>query len=117
MEAIVGDLSTVDQPEEEPSVVRRDDGSWFVDGMLPAEELRELLGLDTLPGENEGYFRTAAGFIMTELGRIPKSGDMIRYENFRFEVADMDNRRIDKILVSQEKTATTGISRDPDIQE
>ena len=100
LEAIVGDLSTVDEPDEEPSIIQRDDGSWFVDGMLPAEELRNLLKLEKLPGEDEGVFRTAAGFVMAELGKIPISGDHFMMKGFRFEVADMDNRRIDKILIT-----------------
>lgn len=101
LEAIVGDLSTVDQPDEEPAIVEREDGSWFVDGMLPSEELRELLGFQVLPGANEGFYRTAAGFVMAELGRIPIAGDYFTLNGFRFEVADMDKRRIDKILISR----------------
>ena len=104
LEAIVGDLSTVDEPEEEPGIIEREDGSWFVDGMLPAEQLRQLLNLETLPGEDEGVFRTAAGFVMAELGKIPVAGDHFSISGIRFEVADMDNRRIDKILVSRIKT-------------
>ncbi len=103
LEAIVGDLSTVDEPDEEPGIIEREDGSWFIDGMLPAEELRELLGLDILPGENEGVYRTAAGFVMAELGKIPIPGDHFILDGIRFEVADMDKRRIDKILVSRSR--------------
>lgn len=106
LEAIVGDLSTVDEPDEEPGIIQREDGSWFVDGMLPAEELRNLLGVDKLPGEDEGVFRTVAGFVMAELGKIPIAGDHFILKGFRFEVADMDNRRIDKILVSRIKPRT-----------
>jgi len=101
LEAIVGDLSTVDEPDEEPGIIEREDGSWFIDGMLPAEELRELLGRESLPGENEGVYRTAAGFVMAELGKIPIPGDHFVMDGIRFEVADMDKRRIDKILVSR----------------
>lgn len=102
LEAIVGDLSTVDQTDEEPEIITREDGSWFIDGMLPADELRELLEVQSLPGENEGYYRTTAGFVMNELGRIPISGDHFSFGGYRFEVADMDNRRIDKIIVSRD---------------
>ncbi len=101
MEAIVGDLSTVDQEIEEPAIVRREDGSWFIDGRLPAEELSELLSVTSLPGEEEGHYRTAAGFLISELGRVPSTGDVVVFGDFRFEVADMDDRRIDKILVSR----------------
>lgn len=101
LEAIVGDLSMVDEPDEDPGIIQREDGSWFVDGMLPAEQLRDLVGLHILPGEKEGVYRTAAGFVMAELGKIPKPGDHFVMDGIRFEVADMDNRRIDKILVSR----------------
>jgi len=90
----------VDQEVEEPAIVKREDGSWFIDGRLPAEELRELLTVPALPGEEEGHFRTAAGFLISELGRVPSTGDVVIFDNFRLEVADMDDRRIDKILVS-----------------
>lgn len=117
MEAIVGDLSTVDQPDEEPAIIQREDGSWFIDGKLPVEELRTLLDLNILPGEEEGYFRTAAGFIMSELGRVPATGDLIIFNNFRFEVADMDDRRIDKILVSRINSGLSGDVESPGAPE
>lgn len=101
LEAIVGDLSTVDATESEPAIIQRDDGSWFVDGMTPVEDLRDLLEIESLPGEREGFFRTAAGFVISELGKIPISGDHFYRNGFRFEVADMDNRRVDKILISR----------------
>ena len=113
LEAIVGDLSTVDQADEEPSIIEREDGSWFVDGMIPAEELRQFLSLESLPGEAEGYYRTAAGFVMNELGRIPISGEYFILEGFRFEVVDMDKRRIDKILISRIQSHQEQIT-DPD---
>ena len=112
LEAIVGDLSTVDEPDEEPAIIQREDGSWFIDGMLPAEDLRNLLDISSLPGEDEGYYRTVAGFIMNELGRIPITGDHVILGDFRLEVADMDNRRIDKVLVSRN---TNMLSRNTDI--
>jgi len=103
LEAIVGDLSTVDEPDEDPGVIEREDGSWFVDGMFPAEDLRDLLHFKSLPGEHEGVYRTAAGFVMAELGKIPIPGDHFIMDGIRFEVADMDKRRIDKILISRIK--------------
>jgi putative hemolysin len=101
LEAIVGDLSTVDRQDEEPSIIEREDGSWLIDGMLSADELREHLDIETLPGESEGFYRTAAGLVMAELGKIPISGDYFSLAGYRFEVVDMDNRRIDKILVTK----------------
>lgn len=112
LEAIVGDLSTVDQPDEEPGIIEREDGSWFIDGMVPAEELRELLGLKSLPEEDEGVYRTAAGFVMAELGKIPIPGDHFIMDGIKFEVADMDKRRIDKIIVSRIRPRIDEISDD-----
>lgn len=99
LEALVGDLPT---PQElaEPDIVQRDDGSWLVDGLLPAEDLRELIGVRALPGEDSGDYRTVAGFIIKELGRIPATGDDFTVDGHRFEVMDMDGNRIDKVLVS-----------------
>jgi putative hemolysin len=101
LEAIVGDLSTVDASCDDPTIVEREDGSWFVDGMVSAEDLRELLEVESLPGEKEGVYRTAAGLVMNELGKIPSTGDHFILDGYRFEVADMDDRRVDKILISR----------------
>ena len=64
----------------------RADGSWLVDGMLPADELKEMLHLRRLPGEKGGHYQTLGGFVMTVLGRIPQAGDQFVAEDFRFEV-------------------------------
>jgi putative hemolysin len=98
MEVIIGDVSFVDQPHE-ADIIRRDDGSWLLDGMLPIAELKELLGLDDLPGETRGNFQTLGGFVITNLGHIPKSSDHFVWDGFRFEVMDMDGNRVDKVLV------------------
>jgi putative hemolysin len=99
LEAIVGDLPS---PEElaEPEAVRRDDGSWLIDGLMPVEELQELVGLRELPhGASENY-ETLGGMVMTHLARIPTSGDRFDWEGHRFEVVDMDGHRVDKVLVT-----------------
>lgn len=80
--------------------VRRDDGSWLLDGVFPAHEFRELFGIDTLPGEDEGRFETIAGFLMDQLGHIPAAAESLAWNGYRFEVVDMDGVRIDKILVT-----------------
>lgn len=79
---------------------RRDDGTWLLDGVFPVHELRELLDIDTLPGEDEGLFETVGGFILDQLGHIPSPAESITWEGVRFEVMDMDGNRIDKVLVS-----------------
>ncbi|HWR13336.1 MAG TPA: hemolysin family protein [Terriglobales bacterium] len=99
LEALVGELPGA-FPEEHP-IVQRADGSWLIDGTLPTEDLRDLLRLDHLPGEESQGFQTAAGFFIHQLGRIPKPADTIEFSSIRFEVVDMDGNRIDKILVTR----------------
>jgi putative hemolysin len=99
LESIVGDIPSGDE-EEDPQVVQREDGSWLLDGMLPVEELKELLNLDQLPGEEQGLFQTVAGFVVSLIGRIPTTADHAAWRSWRFEVVDMDGQRVDKILVS-----------------
>lgn len=79
--------------------IRRDDGSWLLDGNFPAHETRELLDIDELPGEEDGHFETIGGFVMDQLGHIPTAGEHVRVEGYRIEVVDMDGHRIDKLLV------------------
>jgi putative hemolysin len=98
LEAIVGDISSIDA-QTEPSVVKREDGSLLLDGMLPVDDLKGILHVSALPGEQNGYYHTLAGFIMMKMGRIPSSADHFDWGGFRFEVVDMDGRRIDKVLV------------------
>lgn len=98
LEAIVGELAEADGSFD-PQVVTREDGSWLLDGRLPADELKELLSVATLPGDGE--FNTLAGFVMTTLDTMPTVGDHFDAVGFRFEVVDIDGRRIDKLLVSR----------------
>ena len=98
LEEIVGDLPSVDQVDE-PQAVRREDGSWLVDGMLPVEELFELLDIGELPKEQRGNYHTVGGFVVTHLGRIPTATDAFEWQGMRFEVMDMDGNRVDKVLV------------------
>jgi putative hemolysin len=86
--------------EEHPPIVPREDGSWLVDGSLSTEDLRELLHIERLPGEEEHEFRTAAGMVMTALGHIPQVGEVFAWRGIRFEVVDLDGARIDKLLVT-----------------
>lgn len=101
MEAIVGDL-----PERgdrsQPEAKRREDGSWLIDATLPTGELKTLLALDVpLPHEGEADFQTLGGFVVTQFGRIPTAGDHFDWSGWRFEVVDMDRRRVDKVLVGK----------------
>src|SRR5439155_2692678 len=98
LEAIVGDISSRDDLDH-PQAVQREDGSWLFDGMLPIDELKDFLHIRTLPEESIGDYETLAGFVLTQLGRIPAPADHFEWDRFRFEVMDMDGRRIDKVLV------------------
>jgi putative hemolysin len=84
---------------EEPSISQREDGSWLVDGVVPLEELELRLGLEPLPAEERRGFRTLAGFIISRLGHVPRQGEAVDWRGVRFEIVDMDGRRIDKVLV------------------
>jgi putative hemolysin len=105
LESIVGEISSQNQTAE-PQAVRREDGSWLVDGMMPVDEFKEVFSLDRLSGEEEGHFQTLGGFMMMQMGRVPKTAEFFEWEDLRFEVADMDGNRIDKVLIS--KNADTG---------
>jgi putative hemolysin len=82
-------------------VVTRADGSFLVDGRLSSEELRELLSLNTLPGEEEHDFHTAAGLVIARFGRIPHAGEHFDWQGWRLEVVDLDGARIDKLLIAR----------------
>lgn len=98
LEAIVGDIGP-SQTRIERGAVKRQDGSWLLDGALPVDELKQILSLDRLPGEERDSYHTVAGFILYELGHIPQEGEHFVWQRVRFEVVDMDGRRIDKVLV------------------
>jgi putative hemolysin len=71
--------------------------------MLPIEELKDILHIRALPEEANGNYNTLAGFVLMQLGRIPKATDHFEWGGYRFEVVDMDGRRIDKVLVQPMK--------------
>ncbi len=94
---IVGDLPSTDQ-QDEPQAVQREDGSWLLDGMLPVEEFFELFDIEESPEDRHGSYHTMGGFAIAHLGRIPVATDRFEWQNFRFEIMDMDGNRVDKIL-------------------
>ncbi len=99
LEAFVGSLPT--DAAADRSIVVRADGSWLVDGAAPIDEVANEIGLDDLPEGEAGTYHTLGGFVMARLGRIPRTADVCEWEGMRFEVMDMDGRRIDKVLVSR----------------
>ena len=108
LEAVVGDLPAPGE-KADAHATRREDGSWLVDGATPIFEVKELLGLRELPGEDDAGFTTLAGFVTTQLGRIPAAGEHFEVGGKRYEVVDMDRSRVDKVLISDvpESTAST----------
>lgn len=100
LEMIVGALPS-DHAPEEPEITLRVDGSWLVDGMLSINELKELLSVEEMPGEKQIRYQTLGGFILSQLGVIPAAGSDFEWEQFRFEVLDMDGNRVDKVLISR----------------
>jgi putative hemolysin len=99
LEAIAGDMPLGKTPPE-PKAVQRKDGSWLLDGMLSIDEFKEIFHLDSLPGEKKDTFQTLGGFIFTQMGRVPSASEQFEWNGLRFEVVDMDGKRIDKVLVS-----------------
>lgn len=99
LEAIVGELPSLDESDE-PYAVQRADGSWLIDGMLPMDEFREILGTASISDEETGRYNTLGGYVLKKMGRIPASGDSFEAGGLRFEVMDMDGNRIDKVLVA-----------------
>ena len=107
LETIVGEIRSLGEPVE-AQVKVREDGSWLVDGDTPIEKLKDVLSVDSFPGEGLGYYRTIAGLIIFILQRIPSTGDHIVIGELRYEVVDMDGNRIDKVLVTPVPLAPQG---------
>ncbi|OYE00252.1 hemolysin family protein [Nostoc sp. 'Peltigera membranacea cyanobiont' 232] len=98
VEAIVGDIPTSEELAD-PDVVQREDGSWLLDGLLPIDELKEILDIrKLLPGAEVNY-QTLGGFVVNQLGHIPLVAEHFEWAGLRFEVVSMDGNRIDKVLV------------------
>ena len=98
LEAIAGEFSA--PTDDEAWAIRRGDGSWLFDGLIPIPELKDRLGLRTLPEEGRGRYNTLAGMIMLLAGRLPRTADVVQWEAWRFEVVDLDGKRVDKVLAS-----------------
>lgn len=95
---LVGTFSSDQEHGEAPGVIEREDGSLLVSGSLSADALSDRIGIDY---EEDREFATAAGFALSVFKKLPAEGEHFDYEGWRFEVVDLDGRRIDKLLVSQ----------------
>lgn len=103
--AIVGEMPST-EGDDEPQAVRREDGSWLLDGLVPIDEVRSLLRVQAFPNEEQGSYHTLGGFMMMQLGRIPRTADYLELAGYRFEVMDMDGRRVDKVLITPQGRTT-----------
>jgi putative hemolysin len=98
LESIAGELPDGDGSAPDPEIVRREDGSFLIDGMVPVDEVEALLGLKNMQGDRD--FHTIGGFVLSEFGHIPKVSEQFTWGGVKFEVVEMDNRRIDKIAIT-----------------
>jgi len=94
LEAIAGVFRS-DTEEAEPHAVQRDDGSWLLSGSMPADEMADKLGI-VLPEKRD--YQTVAGLVLSSLRHLPQVGESVQISGWRFEVVDLDGRRIDKVL-------------------
>lgn len=100
MNTVMGDLVHDNQQQ----IVRRDNGSWLIDGFTPVEDVMRILGIDAFPDDSQ--YETIAGFMMFQLRKVPKLTDTVTHAGYIFEVIDIDNHRIDQLLVTAEKPTT-----------
>jgi putative hemolysin len=96
LEALVGDIPG--SGETDLRIVRREDGTWLVDGMIGLDELKQALGVAHLAGEDP-EFHTLGGYLMARLNRVPMVADRVTADDYRFEIVEMDGRRVDRVLI------------------
>ena len=104
LQSLVGDIAE-QGAQSDQAIIRREDGSWLVDGMLPIDQVKDLTSLRRLPGEESGDFHTLGGFLMAQMNRIPAVADRTAVDGYTFEVMDMDGRRVDRVLIVPPKKA------------
>jgi len=100
IEALAGEVAAIEEVDQ-PEIARRADGSWLIGGATSILRMKEALGIgEDLPGEGEAAFHSVGGFVMDRLNRVPSAGDAFECLGWRFEVLDMDQRRVDKVLAT-----------------
>ena len=96
IEALTGEFKP--RNAEDAWAVRRDDGSWLLDGLIPIPELKDRLGIAAVPEEERNRYHTLSGMVMLLLGRLPRTADRVTWESWQLEIVDIDGMRIDKVL-------------------
>ena len=98
LEILTGQINV---PLEEAWAIRRENGSWLMDGTIPILELKDRLSIKAVPDEEKGYYSVLGGMLMYMMGKIPREGDHVEWEGWKFEIMDMDGNKIDKVLVEK----------------
>ena len=99
LEALAGEFKPRDP--EDVWGVQREDGSWLLDGLIPIPELKDRLNLKSVPEEQKGKYNTLSGMMMWLIGSVPRTCDVVEWEEWRLEVVDLDGHRLDKVLASR----------------
>jgi len=99
VEAITGEFKGDIEGEE--WAIERADGSWLLDGLIPIPELKDRIGLRQVPEEDKERYHTLSGMLLLLLGRLPQTTDSVAWDGWKFEIVDMDGKRIDKVLASR----------------
>jgi CBS domain containing-hemolysin-like protein len=105
MSTVMGDLV---KSHDEEQIVRRDDGSWLIDGVTPIVDVMRACDIDELP--HSGQYDTLAGFLMVMLRRIPRRTDTVTLDGLRFEVLDVDSYKIDQVMVTRLSTSPASVA-------
>ncbi|MCP3129420.1 hemolysin family protein [Shewanella sp. KJ2020] len=104
MDALTGEFFQEDVNDQ--MVIKREDGTLLLDGLIPIFDLKDTLGIKQLPNEEEGRYQTLNGFLMYELGKIPQTADIVEVAGWRLEIMDMDGKRVDKVLAQKPSSAS-----------
>ena len=100
MYSLVGDMLPQADDSEDSLAVRRPDGSWLLDGLLPIDEMKDKLDIRRVPQESLGNYHTVGGFVLASLGHIPRKAECFTWLDWEFEVVDVDRNRVDQVLAT-----------------
>jgi putative hemolysin len=101
MYSLVGEMAPGVDDSEDSLAVRRPDGSWLLDGLLPIDEMKDKLEIRRVPQESLGNYHTVGGFVLASLGRIPRKAECFVWAEWEFEVVDVDRNRVDQVLATR----------------